>query len=249
VVDACAKDTACSSAFPDPSADLDALLREDITRSVVLDPVTGGETTVTLDRDARIGLVRGALYTPRHAALLPLALRRAASGDYGPLFAIGRATESWSVDTMAVGATLAVLCADEAPTLSRQQAALLTAGTFVGDSYARFWLDACEGLTGIASGSESPTPPGRPLGVPALVLSGERDPVTPPDAGEQAVRAFARAAHVVVPGAGHNVSHLGCLPELMRSFLDAADPAAVDPSCVAPHPPTPFAIDATGFRP
>jgi pimeloyl-ACP methyl ester carboxylesterase len=85
--------------------------------------------------------------------------------------------------------------------------------------------------------------------MPGLVLSGERDPVTPPAAGEQALRAFARAAHVVVPGAGHNVSHHGCVPKLMRAFLDAADPAAVEPSCVVPNPPTPFALDATGFLP
>lgn len=256
LVDECRRDSGCSRSFPDPRGDRDAFVGgTEPTSQVVRDPVTGVEQRLELDRDGRIGLVRGALYSPRHAALLPLALRRAATGDPGPLLALGAATASWSVDTMAVGATLAVLCADEASSLGREQAAAATAGTFVGDSYARYWLDACDGLHGLPRADpavEDSARDGlarRPLELPALVLSGERDPVTPPAAGELAVAAFTRAAHVVVPGAGHNVSHLGCVPGLMRRFLDAADPAAVDASCVRGTATPPFALGTTGFTP
>jgi pimeloyl-ACP methyl ester carboxylesterase len=253
LVDACEADAACARAFPDPSGDRDAFIGDaETTTHALRSAVTGLEQVVALDRDARIGLVRGALYSPRHAALLPLALRRAVTDDVGPILALGAATASWSLDTMAIGATLAVLCADEAGRIPRERVAAETAATFVGDSYARFWLGACAALppagnVGLA-GDEALT---RPLATPALVLSGERDPVTPPEAGAEAAGAFARAAHVVVPGAGHNVSHLGCVPGLMRAFLDSADPDAVDGSCVenAVTATPPFALGPTGFTP
>lgn len=249
----CARDAGCAAAFPDPTADRDAWIGGDARiTATVPDPSTGEKTRLELDRDGRIALVRGALYSPRHAALLPLALRRGVLGEPGPLLALGAATASWSVDTMAVGATLAVLCADEAPRIERELAAAQTSGTFVGDSYARFWLDACDQLPHAnASGPvlASDAAAASPLSMPALVLSGDRDPVTPPAAGEEAVRAFHRAAHAVVPGAGHNVSHLGCVPQLMREFLDTADPSQLDTSCITPSAPTPFALDSTGFTP
>lgn len=253
LAETCARDVGCAASFPDPTADRDAWIGGDArTAATMPDPSTGEKKTLELDRDGRIALVRGALYNPRHAALLPLALRRGVLGDPGPMFALGAATASWSVDTMAVGATLAVLCADEAPRIGRGLAAAHTSGTFVGDSYARFWLDACDQLPQVTASGPllvSDAAETSPLPMPALVLSGERDPVTPPAAGEEAVRAFRRAAHAVVPGAGHNVSHLGCVPKLMREFLDTADPSQLDTSCITPSAPTPFAIDPTGFTP
>ena len=46
--------------------------------------------------------------------------------------------------------------------------------------------------------------------VPALLLSGELDPVTPPSWGEDARRTLTHSLHVVVPGMGHGALGTGC---------------------------------------
>ena len=79
-----------------------------------------------------------------------------------------------------------------------------------------------------------------------LFVSGEVDPVTPPEfAGKVAAR-LRRARHIVVPGGGHipdGVSGLEtCLDPLMIEFLDHGDPARLDAACVAGMKGPPYAL-------
>jgi pimeloyl-ACP methyl ester carboxylesterase len=69
--------------------------------------------------------------------------------------------------------------------------------------------------------------------IPALVLSGEYDPVTPPSFGRTAVETLTNATHFEFPSVGHGVVYepRGCANTLMIAFLD--DPTSVlDGSCV-----------------
>ena len=54
---------------------------------------------------------------------------------------------------------------------------------------------------------------------PSLLLSGNLDPVTPPSWGELVARGLPRSRHIVVPGAAHGTTSLGCIPELLADFL------------------------------
>jgi pimeloyl-ACP methyl ester carboxylesterase len=67
---------------------------------------------------------------------------------------------------------------------------------------------------------------------PSLLLSGNLDPVTPPSWGERVAGTLTRSRHVVVPGAGHGTTSLGCVPDLIAEFLESPDPSALDTSCV-----------------
>jgi pimeloyl-ACP methyl ester carboxylesterase len=68
--------------------------------------------------------------------------------------------------------------------------------------------------------------------VPSLLLSGNLDPVTPPIWGELVASQLTRSRHVVVPGAGHGTTSLGCIPELLAEFLESRDASALDTTCV-----------------
>ena len=85
--------------------------------------------------------------------------------------------------------------------------------------------------------------------VPALILSGETDPVTPPSFGDQVARHLSQSRHLVMPGQGHMQAWLGCMPAIMAEFLDAASAAAIDITCLERQQPAPFFIDANGPMP
>ena len=68
--------------------------------------------------------------------------------------------------------------------------------------------------------------------VPALLLSGEFDPVTPPRYGDSVAQAWPGARHLVLKGQGHNVIGVGCTPKLAARFIDTLDAAELDATCL-----------------
>src|SRR3546814_16894476 len=64
----------------------------------------------------------------------------------------------------------------------------------------------------------------RPLAsdVPALLLSGELDPVTPPAYAQRVVRTLSNGPSLVPRGPGHNVFGPRCMPSLVGQFLETA---------------------------
>jgi pimeloyl-ACP methyl ester carboxylesterase len=171
------------------------------------------------DGDSIRGAVFGGLYIELTRSLLPLAIRSAAEGDFGPLLAISATTGSWSSDTMALGSTFSVICAEDwrqALAASPSQ----RSGGFMGDLYFRTFNAACEAW------------PSRPVpavmlerfesSAAALAVSGTLDPVTPPDLAEQALAQFKTAVHRVIPGGFHTDAADPCVARVVAAFL--ADP-------------------------
>ena len=82
---------------------------------------------------------------------------------------------------------------------------------------------------------------------PILLLSGENDPATPARYGERAIAdGFSNALHVIGPGKGHGMAPIGCVPELMREFIDAAATEGLDAGCVDNLIPMPIFLSAAG---
>jgi pimeloyl-ACP methyl ester carboxylesterase len=202
----CAADRECARAFPDPRAMLRELEGRFVAGPVSIrlkHPRTGEPTTALLHGDMVVEIIRGALYGPHDAAALLVAIRRAVDGDFSPLAAQHLRTASWSFDEMALGATYAVLCSEDLPHTAGADFAADAKGSFFRTVYADSWRVRCAAW-----------PAGRPLDIrgattslaPALIVSGEHDPVTPPRRGAAMARHFTANWHVVVPGAAHNTS-------------------------------------------
>jgi pimeloyl-ACP methyl ester carboxylesterase len=64
--------------------------------------------------------------------------------------------------------------------------------------------------------------------VPVLLISGERDPVTPPEFGARVARSLPNSLHLILPHGGHGVVGNGpCIDDIVRDFLDRAGEASV----------------------
>jgi len=85
--------------------------------------------------------------------------------------------------------------------------------------------------------------------VPVLLLSGEADPVTPPENGQLVASELQNALHVVAPGQGHVVIHRGCIPKLDTELVESGTVQGLDPSCAKDIAPSAFFTSFTGPPP
>ncbi|GMV07265.1 MAG: hypothetical protein AMXMBFR53_35400 [Gemmatimonadota bacterium] len=242
----CARDAACAKRFPGGRAEAERVVRSFARPRGVptLDPRTGELVNRIFDRAAVAEIVRGALYRPDHAVQLPLALERLGSGDAIPAAALQMETAGWSTSTMEMGAMLAIMCSEEAPVAAAGGHSLELPASIFADDYTRVFLDACRDwpTRRLPDGFLDPLD-GNP--VPALVLSGEMDPVCPPSRGAELLRGFVQGTHLVARNGGHTVSGLGCAPRLIGAFLDAPG-APLDGACLDDVAWPPFALSALG---
>lgn len=232
--DACAADRACAAAFPDLSEQLARLLRAVSEAPIVapaVDPVNGFPGLFEMDYSRLANTLRVALYARPTTEILPLAIDAAAHGNYSPLLGLfGAAGNDRSV---ALGAQFSMLCAEDWPQ-AREAGSDARTGALMRDAYYDFFNRACE----VWSRESLPETMEKAFvsSVPALAISGDFDPVTPPPLAEQALAQFTTSVHLIVPHGFHTNSANPCVAQIIASFL--ADPAAGgrDHACIAANP-------------
>jgi pimeloyl-ACP methyl ester carboxylesterase len=142
---------------------------------------------------------------------------------------------------------LSVVCNEDMARVSPGDAARYTEGTFLGDEWLTRLGEECAEWPVARLPDEYFEPV---VGeVPALVLSGALDPVTPPSWGALVAERLTGSRHVIVPGAGHGVSTLGCGPELIAELLDGRNAQALDVECLEKLTRPEIFIGHTGPRP
>lgn len=249
LVERCAAEAACRTAFPAARLALDALL-ERLSAAPptvsVKHPRTAAAVSLTLTRDIVAEIIRVGLYTTTDAARLLQTIQHATAGDFAPLIAQYVHSATMTTDEMALGATMSVLCSEDMPLVADTDFESEAQGTFVGTGYADAWRSRCVGWP---VGPTLTTDHRGISGAAALILSGQTDPVTPPQRGDAMARHFPRHLHLVVPGAAHNASFTGCVPDLIAAFLDHGDATPLDASCIVKASLPSIVLDDAGGRP
>jgi pimeloyl-ACP methyl ester carboxylesterase len=249
LVAACSKDKACAAAYPGAKADLGRLLARLEQKPLTIEtphPQTGALTAVTLGGAALAEIVRVALYTPSDATRLLRILLHAGRGNLSPLLAQVVKSASSSTDSMALGATLSILCSEDLPLVRNVDFEGEGRNTFVRSGYADAWVARCKSW---AVGPPLEVDAALRLKIPALILSGQHDPVTPPRWGEAMRRHFPDSVHIVAPGAAHNASFSGCMPDLIAEFIERGRGDGIDISCAERIAWPPFVINDAGEKP
>jgi pimeloyl-ACP methyl ester carboxylesterase len=250
IFDRCAADPACQAAFPNVRAEFDDLLAslaEQPAQLVVAHPTTHQSTEVTLTRDLAASTIRLLTYSPETAGLIPVLVHAAqAENDYRPLaaqFLVGNANLA---ATMSDGMTNSVVCSEDVR-FDAELAAAGNTGSYVGNSATDWLLDVC------AAWPKGDLPPGfkSPVvsDVPALLLSGDADPVTPPSNADHAAQTLPNSLHIVLEGQGHNIIFRGCIPRIAADFIERGSVTGLDPACAADIRPVAFFVSFTGPSP
>jgi len=130
-------------------------------------------------------------------------------------------------DAMAMGMQLSVVCSEDAASMVAREE----------DSHTLLGNTMSEGMAAMCKIWPKGTPPtdfhkALATQVPALVLEGEFDPVTPPRYGSEVVKTLPNSRLFVLKGQGHNVIGAGCMPKLFAQFIEQADGKHLDASCL-----------------
>jgi pimeloyl-ACP methyl ester carboxylesterase len=248
VLDGCDADPDCSKAFPGTGAKLRALaglLQESPVEVTIEHPTTGEPLSFAFDREVLSSALRFLAYSSDTQAMLPLLINEASGKHrYDRLASQMLIATSGLQQSISQGMEMSVMCAEDYPWYGPAE----ESGTYLmGDLMTR----AAEIQCGIWPHGAVPEGFHDPVtvDVPVLLLSGELDPVTPPEYGDEVAAHFPNAMHLVATGQGHIVTTRGCMGDLVSDFIIAGDSAGLDTSCMAEIRHTPYFISLTGPAP
>ncbi|MEY4094885.1 MAG: hypothetical protein RLZZ53_2084 [Acidobacteriota bacterium] len=228
----CAADAGCDAAYPNLLERTRALLerlKKDPPLVRVTHPRTAESAEVRIEPRLVANVIVTALYSPTVTALVPAIVAAAERNDFQSMLALAGINGS-DEPNMSIGMQLSVICAEDAPRNTAEDLKNGAASTLFGDYIMNIQQRGCEfwprGKVD-ASYYEPVT-----SSIPALVMSGEVDPVTPPEWGEAVAKTLSNSTHLVMPGTGHTPGGTGCGQRVMKSFIDRGSVDGIDTACV-----------------
>lgn len=248
----CAADERCNERFPDlPQAfrQLRDRLQQAPASVEIPDPVTGNREAVDFGAAELAGAVRLLAYHASSIAIVPLLVHTAAAGNLEPLAAQIRMIAEQMSDALALGMHNAVMCSEDAPyydDMAIDYEAL--EASYIGVVQ----LDAIAAMCSIWPAGPVDDGFHEPLAtaLPVLLLSGEADPITPPEYAELAMVELEQAQHLTGKQQGHGQAAVGCTPRLIGRFVDS--PGRLpdeDTACLERSFVMPFFLDFGGPAP
>jgi pimeloyl-ACP methyl ester carboxylesterase len=236
----CAADADCGPAMPDLEATLADVIADydaDPQDVTITNPYTSLPETMSITGADVVGGLFGAMYRTEIIPLLPSLLAFIADRNLALLQEIAVEAVD-SLGGLTDGMFLSVECHDRGHGAD-EVTDLIAARPDLGTIYLGEVHGVCDQWPVPAAPpdfNELVTSP-----IPALVLAGSYDPITPPSGGQRVADALENATFVELPQVGHGVTGSGsaCSTTIIRAFL--VDPTAtLDIACVALESPPDF---------
>ncbi len=244
IVEECAAQEACQKNFPEFKEQVFALMAKaerGELRYQGINPVSGEYVDMLIEMPFAVESLRSVMYGADGTTRLPFAVNEASKGNllpmFGPMFANAGAG-------MYIGATLSMLCGDEVSRVDAEKAKAAGEGSFAGDSYYQLWSQMCTKWDYEVPSSDYKAAVN--TDIPTLILSGNLDPITPPEMGDHYMKGVTNGRHIVVNGTGHNTSYTGCVPDLINQFITDLDAEVLDDSCLSHIKRLPIIIGVNG---
>lgn len=234
VLEDCRESSACRQAFPEVARELDAVLARLEVKSAqarIPDPFGSGKVVIAVDRPLFVAALHYALYTSVTAARVPAFIHAAHEGEFDDLlgttvrFAIAVSSQ------LSFGAFFSVVCAEDAPFYDAEAVVRSAQDTLLRGNLSATMTHACEEWNVPAVPEELKQPVRSDVAV--LMISGEHDPVTPPEIAAEAARHLPNAVHLVLPETGHSNLTPGCTGRILEEFIEKGSMTGVDTECVA----------------
>jgi pimeloyl-ACP methyl ester carboxylesterase len=232
VFERCASSEACNESHPNLAEAFFSLV-EKLEKEPL--PVRAGGATYLVGADEFIELILMGMYETTGISGLPTLIGRVADGQTSWLTSGVQTVLSMS-QILWEGMHFSVWCAEEVPFNSPEDADEINADLHPAIVQALdadnlpWFVQLCE-MWGAAEANPLEGEPVQ-VDVPALILTGEFDPVTPHDFASSTAEHLDNAQSFVFPGQTHDVlSSSTCARTIMRQFLDAPEETP-DASCL-----------------
>ncbi len=252
LLDRCREDSSCSTRFPGLNKRLQALslrLKENPLSLDQADPVTGRVAPFEFTYPHLASTLRLLSYAPETASLIPLMISEATEREnFVPLASQAMRIENEVAGAISFGMHNSVVCTEDVPfyeDLDDRWREL--DATYLGRDQVQALQTICKVWpVGQMDADFKQT---LDANVPALLLSGEFDPITPPDYAHRAAGGLNNSLELVARGQGHGVAGRGCLPQVIGDFVAAGSLDELETECIERMRPQPFFVDLLGPDP
>jgi len=231
LLDDCARDEKCRQSFPDLKRDFQTaldLLTSSPEKITVTDPRVNKPVELAITRGVFAGAIRQLLFDSNSQRFIPVIVRGAAKRDYAPLKTlVGQALRT--IGGINFGMNTSVICSEEIPRIKPADIKRETAGAFLTGSVVQTRIDLCREWPR----GRAPANYFEPVksNVPVLLISGELDPATPFEWGDEAARHLPNSMHIIQPGVAHG-PFTSCAQNVMNRFVDAGTTTGLDATCM-----------------
>lgn len=237
--ESCAANPICNSNFPDlrdTFFETVARLNREPALSTLTDFRTGDDIPAETDGDVLVAMAFQVLYSTEVKLLLPELIHDASVGDFAALDNF-RSILLAQQSTSSRGMMFSVQCSEEVAFSSPGAVRGVEmrypelVGTFAHGPMGELAYRVCESWD---AGHADPSA-NEPVysDIPTLIMTGEFDPITPPEWGRHVAETLTRAYAFEYPGVGHGASNIvGCPQDMFLAFLN--DPTSPpDDACIA----------------
>lgn len=186
-------------------------------------------------------LIFMSLYSRDLTVLLPRAISFAEKEDYRLLAALSALSgEQMQLMNIAEGMRYSVICNEDWPLLSKDDIEL--SKPFLGFNFVKEMQSICDlwPKAGLPADYWQPVK----SEVPALLLSGKHDPVTPEIWAQAVATNLPNATLLSAAGGNHSISSEGCVPQLIAQFIELASMQGIKADCVNNIKPLPLVLGA-----
>jgi pimeloyl-ACP methyl ester carboxylesterase len=237
----CAADALCRGAYPaleQDFASVVARLRQGPVRTSVSHPVTGAKVEIALSEKAFADAVRVIMYSGESGREIPFLIRLAKNGNFEPFAARAVNASRGFYAAIPLGLYYAITCNEFVSRIREQDIEAATRGSYAGSWRVRDQMASCRAWpkTNLPATYFAPFR----SDVPALLISGDTDPVAPRRWGEIVHAFMPNSVHVVVPG-GHTPDS-DCTYSIAEAMMQAGSTNALSLDCVAGLRPAPFKL-------
>lgn len=248
VFEDCSNDADCSELFPNQANDLKQLfanVRQNPQEITIINPVTGQNQTMLVSTDVLATAIRFLSYSSETQALIPLLVHEAVTtGDLSRLAVQAMLVMSGLNEMLAQGMEMSVSCNEDYPFLDLEAD---NSDTLLGDLFLQVTDVRCKvwPRSSVPDGFHSPVI----SDVPVLLMSGARDPVTPPEYAALSAESFSNSLNLVARGQAHSVMKNFCLKNITTAFIESGSVQGLDTDCVDHIRPAPFFTSLLGPKP
>jgi pimeloyl-ACP methyl ester carboxylesterase len=238
----CSEQSPCHEKFPNLEQEYYEVMNELETGDILLetrDPLSFEPLEIKLTPGRFSSIIRVALYHPNTRQLLPYAIHSAAGGNYHAI--LGLMGGTMSQNSIYLGLMLSVVCGEDLPRATPELFAQDGNNEFIGSRTGDAFVDMCAGWqsSSVPAYWSDPVVSDKPV----LLLSGELDPVTPPEWGEIAHRTLPNSKHLVAPNAGHTIASHTCANTLIADFIEQGSIENIEGSCLEEQSLKPFVLN------
>jgi pimeloyl-ACP methyl ester carboxylesterase len=248
VFDDCEYDETCNALFPRQAEELSTLikqLRDEPRQITITNPVNGEPQDIRLTADTLAVAIRFLSYSSETQALIPLLVHEALStGDLSRLASQAILVMTGLNEMLSKGMELSVMCSEDYPFID-------FSADYSDSLIGNIFLEIIDLQCKVWPHNPAPEEFHQPVvsEVPVLLMSGERDPVTPPRYAAKTAETFPNSLNLVARGQAHSVMKNVCLRDITSEFIEKGSVENLDTACVEKILPAPFFTSLLGPNP